>query len=83
VGLRLSDDVRVPSLLLRVRHAEEAAKQARLMARLALEVSPDVPIRRPGAALPGDRDAMRGVPLLVKGGRGGAIRGSVPGSNLR
>lgn len=49
--------------------------QARILARIALEVGEDVPVRSSRASLPGDPSALRGLPAVgVRGGYGGAIR---------
>jgi len=73
----------VATFSLMLRHREENVRNARLLAKLALETG-EAPMRTSAAALPGDRDALRGVPVVgVHGGRGGAIRGSRPGESLR
>jgi hypothetical protein len=65
------------SILLRVRHHAEAERQARIMARLALETTGPIRITSPRPA--GDPYALRGVPVVgVKGGIGGAIPGTKP-----
>lgn len=73
----------MPSITLALRHHAENVRNAKMLAQLALEAGPDVEMRAT-AKLPGDVDALRGVPLVgVRNGRGGALRGSRPGSNLR
>jgi hypothetical protein len=79
----VSQDRAVPSFSLRMRHYEESVKNAQLLAKLALETG-DVPMHpndpRRSAV---DAVALRGLPAIGRGIGGGAIRGTVPGANLR
>lgn len=71
------------SITLLAKRAREDRVNAKLLAQLALEADDYTPMRPNAGATPGgDPDAARGVPLLVKGGRGGAIRGTRPGDGL-
>jgi hypothetical protein len=75
----------VATFSLALRHHEENVRNAKLLARLALETG-SVPMHPndPRGALPGDPAALRGLPVVgVRGGYGGAIRGTRPGANLR
>ena len=64
------------TILLRIRHLEEATKQARIMADIALETD-DTPLRVTSATPAGDPQRLRGIPAI---GRcvGGAINGTRP-----
>jgi hypothetical protein len=71
----------VATFSLSLRHHEENVKNAQLLAKLALEAGEGVPMHRndPRGSLPGDPAALRGLPCIgVRGGFGGAIRGSRP-----
>jgi hypothetical protein len=69
---------------LALRHHEEAVRAAKLMAKIALETG-EAPMHAndPRATLAGDRARLRGLPAIGRGIGQGAIRGSVPGANLR
>jgi len=67
----------------RFRRAELEREHAALVAR-ALRDSPGRQLgdARAQAKLPGDPWALRGIPALCRGGVGGAIAGTLPGSSL-
>lgn len=56
------------------------AKNALLIARLALEAEPDVPMRA-SVTPAGDERRLRGIPAIGRG-VAGAVPGSRPGANL-
>jgi len=66
------------------RHAQEAQRVARARAKIALEVGTvDAHPNEARSKFPGDPAALRGLPVVgVRGGFGGAIRGSRPGDSL-
>lgn len=66
------------SILLRIRHREEAERQAKVLAMIAREVDPGVPMRVVGTPA-GDEQRLRGIPALGRG-VGGAIAGTRPGN---
>jgi len=66
----------VPTFSLMLKHAELNARQARLLAELAREAAPDVPMRR-GATAGGDPARLRGL-LAIGRGCSGAVRGTDP-----
>lgn len=65
------------SLLLAVKHAQEAADAARTMARIALETSTTPEVGVQGATAGGDERKLRGIPAIGRG-VAGAIAGTVP-----
>lgn len=70
----------MPPSLQEARRREEARLTA-LVAEIALEQGYDVNDRPHRGTVSGDRAAMRGVPLLSRGGVGSAMRGTSPGSD--
>lgn len=71
----------VATFTLAERHHAERVAAARAQVRIAREtgIAPVHP-NSPRAALPGDPMRLRGVPCIgVRGGVGGAIRGTRPG----
>jgi hypothetical protein len=66
----------VPTFSLAQKHAELHAQQARLLAKLAREAAPDVPMRS-GATAGGDPSRLRGLPAIGRGSSG-AVRGTDP-----
>lgn len=58
------------------------AKLARQVGQAALDTGKALPTAKPGS-LPGDKQAMRGIPLQVHKGLGGAIRGTRPTDAIR
>lgn len=69
--------------VLRQRH--ENIRRDRKLAEIALEIGTDLPPApsTERATLVGDEAQLRGIPVVgVKGGHGGAIRGSRPGDGL-
>lgn len=70
------------SILLRIRHQDEAERQAKIMAELALMADDDTPMRVTGATPAGDERRLRGIPAIGRG-VAGAVVGSRPGCNLR
>ena len=67
-------------LYARLRRAELEAERARAVRR-ALQVRDEAPREAESAGAEADR--RRGIPIVGKGGRGGAIIGTRPGDNLR
>jgi hypothetical protein len=73
----------VATFALTLRHHDENVRNAKLLAKLALETGevpmhPNDPRRSPVDAV-----ALRGLPAIGRGIGNGAIRGTVPGANLR
>ncbi|HVM68870.1 MAG TPA: hypothetical protein VM204_03430 [Gaiellaceae bacterium] len=63
------------------RLAQEAA-DAKKLARILLETGSPLPVSASKSSLPGDARALRGLPAVgVRGGLGGAIAGTRPGSS--
>lgn len=56
--------------------------QERALGAVLDDVDEDLPRPDP-RRLPGDAAALRGIPVVGRGGMGGAIRGTRPGDNLR
>jgi hypothetical protein len=74
---------RVATFSLAQRHAREAQHSARLRTRLERETGDD-PHPNARMKLPGDAQALRGLPMIGgRGNVGGAIAGTRPGANLR
>lgn len=69
------------SILLRIRHLNEAERQAKLMAEIALDTGDDTPIKISSSTPAGDPQRLRGIPAIGKG-VAGAIPGSRPGARL-
>jgi hypothetical protein len=66
-------------LLRTVRNAELDARNARLLLELSREAPDGVPMRPKPGSLPGDLQALRGLPAVGgRGSLGGAIRGTRP-----
>jgi hypothetical protein len=83
----IATDVDEARLMSHLRRANLEREQARVLVDFVLSLPEDVSLdelRSNPRAAAGDRDALRGVPFVgVRGGRGGAIRGTRPGDNLR
>lgn len=61
-----------------------AQHHAQLVAQIALETGNTLPTPTTTTSLPGDTDALRGIPVVgVHGGRGGAIPGTRPTDAIR
>lgn len=57
-------------------------QQARVLGRSAI-ATPTAEVRQPAHTKPGDRAQLRGIPVVgVKGGLGGAIKGTRPGDGF-
>jgi hypothetical protein len=63
------------SILLRIRHAQEAATQAQIIAQLAHETE-HTPLRTPSHRPAGDEQTLRGIPAI-----GRNVAGHIPGTN--
>lgn len=62
------------SILLRIRHQQEAERQAKIMARLARETTG--PIRVSSSRPAGDERTLRGIPAV-----GRNVAGAIPGTS--
>lgn len=71
----------MPSILLAVSRAKLAAKYAKELARVARETGARQPDDRHQSKLPGDEQALRGIPAIGRGVQG-AIPRTRPGDNL-
>lgn len=72
----------MPAITRQQRNFELAEKHAKLLVQFARETG-DIPLEKPvsAAALPGDEEALRGIPAIGRS-VAGVIRGTAPGSNL-
>ena len=70
----------MPSILLVVKHAQQAQQDARNMARIALETSTSEEIATGktarGATAGGDERKLRGIPAIGRG-----VAGAIPGTS--
>jgi hypothetical protein len=74
------DHVGSDHLLLAAKRKREELEWERKLGRIMLETGLALPRSSP-AKLPGDPDALRGIPMVGRG-IGGAMRGTKPGTGL-